>query len=39
MIAIEPREVEIGEDVAQEDQTAEVIGLEQRNGISSPADI
>lgn len=39
MIAIEPCEVEIGEDVAQEDQTAEVTGLEQRNGISSPADI
>jgi hypothetical protein len=39
MIAVEPCEVEVGEDVAQEDQTAELTGLEQRNGISSPADI
>jgi len=39
MIAVEPCEVEIGEDVAQENQTAEAAGLEQRNGISGPADI
>ena len=39
VIAIEAREVEVGEDVAQENQTTEVAGLKQCNGISSPADI
>jgi len=39
MIAIQAGEVEVGEDVAQKDQAAEVTGLQQRQGISSPADI
>jgi len=39
MIAVEPCEVEVGEDVAQENQTTESARLEQRNGVSSPADI
>ena len=39
MIAIQAREIEVGEDVAQENQTAKAAGLEQRNGISSTADI
>ena len=39
MIAIEAREVEVGEDVAQEDETAEIAGLQQRKRVSSTADI
>ena len=39
MIAIEACEVEVGEDVAQENQTAEVAGLEQCNGFWGTADI
>jgi hypothetical protein len=39
MIAVEAGEVEVGEDVAEKNQTAEVTGLEQRDSISSAADI
>ncbi len=39
MIAVQAGEVEVGEDVAQKNQTAEVTGLEQRDSISSAADI
>jgi len=39
MIAIQAGEVEVREDIAQKNQAAEVAGLEQRDGISSPADI
>ena len=39
MIATEPCEVEVREDVAQEDQTAEAARFQQRKGISSAADI
>src|SRR5271165_574 len=38
VIAIEPRKVEVGEDVAQEDQTAEAAGFQQRTSIPSAAD-
>ena len=39
MIAAEPRKVEVREDVAQEDQTAEAAGFQQRKSIPSAADI
>ena len=39
MIAVEPREVEVGEDIAQKNQTAESARLEQRHGIPGTADI
>lgn len=38
MIAVEPREVEVREDVAQENQTAEAARSQQLQGISSTAD-
>jgi hypothetical protein len=39
MIAIEACEVEVGEYVAQEDQTAEAGRFQQRQGVSRTADI
>ena len=39
MIAVEPREVEVREYIAQEDQTAEAARFQQRQGVASTADI